>query len=89
MTEESQRALDLADRFWDRLLEFAPLVGTEAGDERFDVPIISRDDAHGTGREYGSHMAIRSWIDRWGDWALTILLMAGIARCVRVMNLLL
>jgi len=24
-------------------------------------------------------MAIRSWIDRWGDWALTILLMAGIA----------
>jgi uncharacterized protein (DUF885 family) len=37
MTEESQRAaLDLADRFWDRLLEFAPLVGTEVGDERFD-----------------------------------------------------
>jgi signal transduction histidine kinase len=24
-------------------------------------------------------MAIRSWIDRWGDWALTGLLMAGIA----------
>src|SRR5439155_543437 len=36
MTEESQRALDLAHRFWDRLLEFAPLVGTEVGDERFD-----------------------------------------------------
>jgi uncharacterized protein (DUF885 family) len=37
MTEESQRAaLDLADRFWDRLLEFEPMVGTEVGDERFD-----------------------------------------------------
>ena len=33
---EVERARDLADRFWDRLLEDAPLLATMAGDERFD-----------------------------------------------------
>jgi uncharacterized protein (DUF885 family) len=30
------RARQLADRFWDQLIEIEPLLGTSAGDERFD-----------------------------------------------------
>lgn len=32
----AEEALQLADRFWDALLEFEPILGTEVGDERFD-----------------------------------------------------
>jgi len=31
-----EAARELADRFWDRLLEQEPLLGTQVGDERFD-----------------------------------------------------
>jgi uncharacterized protein (DUF885 family) len=43
--DETQRAHALADRFWDELLEIEPLLGTEAGDPRFDdkLPDASAD----------------------------------------------
>jgi uncharacterized protein (DUF885 family) len=31
-----EQARDLADRYWDRLLELEPIVATQVGDERFD-----------------------------------------------------
>ncbi|HEX8100842.1 MAG TPA: DUF885 domain-containing protein [Actinomycetota bacterium] len=34
--DAEQAALDLANRFWEHLLEEEPLLGTEVGDERFD-----------------------------------------------------
>lgn len=34
--DPNARARQLADRYWDRLLELDPLVGTSVGDERFD-----------------------------------------------------
>lgn len=34
--DQASRARDLADRYWLALIEIAPLLGTEAGDERFD-----------------------------------------------------
>jgi uncharacterized protein (DUF885 family) len=34
--DASERALDLADRYWEQMLELEPLVGTMVGDERFD-----------------------------------------------------
>jgi uncharacterized membrane protein len=53
---------------------FRIIPGGEAG-----VPaIISRDDAHDRAAEYGGQMAVRDRIDRWGDWALTLALIAGI-----------
>ena len=33
---DTERARDLADRYWVQLLELEPTLGTEAGDERFD-----------------------------------------------------
>ena len=37
MSKDDERAaLDLADRFWEGLLDAEPLLGTEVGDERFD-----------------------------------------------------
>ncbi len=34
--EQVERARTLADRYWLELIEIEPLLGTEAGDERFD-----------------------------------------------------
>ena len=36
IVEPNERAWDLADRYWDRLLELNPILGTLSGDERFD-----------------------------------------------------
>ncbi len=37
MTSDAERAaLDLANRFWEGLLEAEPILGTEVGDERYD-----------------------------------------------------
>jgi uncharacterized protein (DUF885 family) len=36
VTTAAERALALADRYWDQLLELEPLLGTSVGDERFD-----------------------------------------------------
>jgi uncharacterized protein (DUF885 family) len=36
MTDANQAARELADRYWDELLELEPILGTEVGDERFD-----------------------------------------------------
>jgi uncharacterized protein (DUF885 family) len=36
MTDANQGARELADRYWDDLLELEPILGTEVGDERFD-----------------------------------------------------
>ena len=35
-TNPEANARELADRFWDDLLELDPIIGTEVGDERFD-----------------------------------------------------
>ena len=34
--EAARRALQVADGFWERLLEHEPVLGTAVGDERFD-----------------------------------------------------
>jgi uncharacterized protein (DUF885 family) len=34
--DASERARDLADRYWEQMLQVEPLVGTMVGDERFD-----------------------------------------------------
>src|SRR5436190_22899307 len=36
MTDADLGARELADRYWDDLLELEPILGTEVGDERFD-----------------------------------------------------
>jgi uncharacterized protein (DUF885 family) len=36
MMDASERARELADRYWEQMLELEPLVGTMVGDERFD-----------------------------------------------------
>jgi uncharacterized protein (DUF885 family) len=36
MAEPDQAALALADRFWERLLEIEPIIGTSVGDDRYD-----------------------------------------------------
>jgi uncharacterized protein (DUF885 family) len=69
MSEESQRAaLDLADRFWDRVLEFEPLVGTEVGDERFDdrLPDPSEDGLATQRSVYSEALREAGGIDREG-----------------------
>ena len=48
------------------------------GGEAVVPAIISRDDARDPAAEYGGQMAVRDRIDRWGDWALTLALIAGI-----------
>ncbi len=53
---------------------FRIIPGGEAG----GPAIISRDDARDPAAEYGGQMAVRDRIDRWGDWALTLALIAGI-----------
>ena len=40
--------------------------------------ITSGDDAPSLAAEYGGEMAVWDRIDRWGDWALTLVLIAGI-----------
>ena len=36
MQDAAEEALRLVDRYWERILEFEPILGTEVGDERFD-----------------------------------------------------
>lgn len=36
MTEQTDAARELVDRYWERLLEHEPLLGTMVGDERYD-----------------------------------------------------
>ncbi len=48
------------------------------GDEAVVPAIISWDDALDPAAGYGGEMAVRDRIDRWGDWALTLALIAGI-----------
>lgn len=40
----TEEALQLADRFWDAMLEFEPILGTEIGDERFDDRLADPSD---------------------------------------------
>src|SRR2546426_562033 len=36
MIDAADRARDLADRYWESILELEPMMGTEIGDERYD-----------------------------------------------------
>ena len=47
MTDQpAQRATQLAERFWNGLLELEPLTGTYVGDERFDDRLSERHTLH-------------------------------------------
>src|SRR5436853_1449971 len=43
MQDAAEEARRLVDRYWDAILEFEPILGTEVGDERFDdrLPDVS------------------------------------------------
>ncbi len=49
--DASQRATDLADRFWETYLELQPLTGTYVGDERYDDRLPDPSEA-GMAREH-------------------------------------
>lgn len=54
--DQASRARDLADRYWLALIEIAPLLGTEAGDERFDDRLGDPSEA-GRAHDEGVHRA--------------------------------
>jgi uncharacterized protein (DUF885 family) len=51
MTEDATAAAALADRYWERLLEVEPLLGTMVGDERFDDRLPDPGEAGRAARE--------------------------------------
>ncbi len=52
MTEDTEtKAKDLAERFWEQLLELEPLLGTQVGDERFDDRLPDPSEAGLASRE--------------------------------------
>ncbi len=65
-SEAEQRAIDLADRFWETHLEIQPLTGTFVGDERYDDRLPDPSD-EGIERErefYTGALADLATIDR-------------------------
>src|SRR6187549_399806 len=67
VTDDAARAAtDLADRFWERLLELDPLIGTYVGDERFDDRLPDPSDAGlaERGAAFESALAGLAGIDR-------------------------
>ena len=48
---DTERARDLADRYWEQLLELEPTLGTESGDERFDDRLGDPSEAGRAGAE--------------------------------------
>ena len=70
-TDANQAALDLADRFWDGLLELEPMLGTSVGDERYDdrLPDPSEDGLAERARMYRESLDEANAIDR-GDLSL-------------------
>jgi len=65
-SQADRAARDLADRFWDRLLELEPLLGTSVGDERFDdrLPDPSEDGLAERARMYHESLQQAEKIDR-------------------------
>src|SRR5262245_65668666 len=59
-------ARQLADRFWDTLLELEPLMGTSVGDERFDDRLSdpSEEGLVERARLYGDALADARAMDR-------------------------
>jgi uncharacterized protein (DUF885 family) len=59
-------ARDLAERFWERLLELEPIIGTYIGDERYDdrLPDPSEEGLEERRRFYSSSLADLERIDR-------------------------
>jgi uncharacterized protein (DUF885 family) len=59
-------ASDLAERFWKRLLELEPIIGTYIGDERYDdrLPDPSEEGLEDRRRFYSSSLADLERIDR-------------------------
>jgi uncharacterized protein (DUF885 family) len=55
--DDSARVRELADRYWDQLLELEPLVGTMVGDERFDDRLGDPSEA-GRERSAAIHRAV-------------------------------
>jgi uncharacterized protein (DUF885 family) len=66
LTRDDQTARDLADRFWDQLLELEPMLGTSVGDERFDdrLPDPSEDGLAERARMYRESLEKAGAIDR-------------------------
>ena len=65
-TLADQAARDLADRFWDRLLELEPMLGTSVGDERYDDRLSdpSEDGLAERARMYRESLQEAGTIDR-------------------------
>jgi len=59
-------AYDLAERFWERMLELEPIIGTYIGDERYDdrLPDPSEEGLEERRRFYSSSLADLERIDR-------------------------
>jgi uncharacterized protein (DUF885 family) len=59
-------AHDLAERFWERILELEPIIGTYIGDERYDdrLPDPSEEGLEERRRFYSSSLADLERIDR-------------------------
>jgi uncharacterized protein (DUF885 family) len=51
MTESNDAARDLVDRYWERLLEVEPIIGTLVGDERYDDRLPDPSEAGRAERE--------------------------------------
>jgi uncharacterized protein (DUF885 family) len=82
-TEEQAR--DVADRYWDRLLELEPIVATQVGDERFDDRLPDPSDEGIARRAAVLEAAVAdvAGIDRTGlstDARTTLALLDAIAR---------
>jgi uncharacterized protein (DUF885 family) len=66
ITQDEQRAADLASSYWESLLEMQPIIGTFVGDERHDDELPDHSDA-GRAREQAFHersLAELATIDR-------------------------
>src|ERR1700730_3435516 len=80
-----QRAREVADRYWDQLLELEPIVATQVGDERFDDRLPDPSD-EGIARRASvleSAVADVAGIDRTGlgtDARTTLDVLDAIAR---------
>jgi len=57
MSEGEAKVRELADRYWEELLEIEPLLGTEVGDERFDDRLGDPSEA---GLERSRHLQQRT-----------------------------
>ncbi len=67
--EANERAWDLADRYWDRLLELNPILGTLCGDERFDDRLPDLTEA-GRAASADAHRSALAELDSIGVEAL-------------------